>query len=116
MVEERGYEVGNVGIGKHANLDGIDVYVFADGIQLLLEEIQRRDVDAAHALGILGNQRGDHAHSIPARGGDGLQIGLDAGSACGIGSSNRENTGVRSFSHGRPPLGCVLPLPGHRQP
>ena len=98
-VEELGHHVGNGGVSQHANLYRINGHVIANGVQLLAEKVHRRDMDAAHALGILRHQGGHHGHAISARGGNGLQISLNSRPAGWIGAGNRQDTGVGAARH-----------------
>ena len=38
----------------------------------------------AGLAGVLGGERGDHAHAVGAVGGEGLEVGLDPGTPAGI--------------------------------
>ncbi len=50
-------------------------------------------MDAGHAQAILGGERGDHAHAVGSEHGHGLEVGLDARAASGIGTGDGENIG-----------------------
>ena len=57
----------------------------------MLNKFWRGFVDSLDAQGILGSQRGNHRHAIETMGGDGLQIGLDARTANGVGACDGKN-------------------------
>ena len=77
-----------VRVAEHADFYGVHLDVVKDGIQLRPQKCLRGRVDLAHALGVLGHERCDHAHAVPAGGGDGFQVGLDTGAACGVSASD----------------------------
>ena len=81
------------GVTEHADLDGVDADVVADGVQLRREERRRGNVDGAHALGVLRCQGGDGGHAVAAVRRDALQVGLDSGPAGGIGAGDGQHTG-----------------------
>ena len=89
------------GVAEHADLDGVDADVVADGVQLRREERRRGDVDGAHALGVLGGQGGDGGHAVAAVRRDALQVGLDPGPAGGVGAGDGQHAGNARRRAGR---------------
>ena len=77
-------------VAQHAYLHRIDGDVIRDGIQLLPEESDRRDVDGSDAAGVLRGQRRNNGHGVTAVGRNALQIGLDAGAPRRIRTGNAE--------------------------
>ena len=72
------------GVAEHADLDGVDADVVADGVQLRGQEFGRRNVDGPDAAGVLGRQGGDGGHAVAAVRGNAFQVGLDSGAAGGV--------------------------------
>ena len=54
---------------------------------------RRHRVDGGDGDGVLGGDRGDRGHPVGAAGGEGLQVGLDAGAAAGVRAGDREQRG-----------------------
>ena len=50
-------------------------------------------MDAGDAQAVLGGQGRDDAHAVAVQGHDGLEVGLDAGTAAGIGTGNGQDVG-----------------------
>ncbi len=81
------------GVAEHADLDGVDADVVADGVQLGREERRRGHVDGAHALGVLGCQGRDGGHAVAAVRRDALQVGLDPGPAGRVRAGDGQHAG-----------------------
>ena len=84
-------------VGEHARLDGAGADVRQDGVDLRRNRIGRQVVDGLHAEGILRGDRRHGGHAVHAVGREGLQVGLDAGAAAGVGTRD----GERYRDHGR---------------
>ena len=78
------YGLGDLGAAQHADLHRVHLDVVGHGGELLGEKLHGRVVNGPHALGVLRHQGRGHAHPVPARGRDGLQISLNARAARGI--------------------------------
>ena len=78
---------------QHADLHRAHVEIGEHGVDLRGDEVGRHVVDGGHAPGVLRGQRGDHRGAVDAERREGLQIGLDAGAAAGIGA--RDGDGDR---------------------
>ena len=87
-------------VRKHADLHRVDADVVEHGVELRGNEARVRRVNRGDAARVLRGQRRDHARAIGAERGEGLQIGLDAGAAAGIGTGDRQHIGNR-LSHGK---------------
>ena len=75
---------------EHACLDGIGRNVVVDGFELGFDHGNRGIHDHADPLRILRCQGADAAHAVGAEGGEGLQVGLDTGTAGGVGARDGE--------------------------
>jgi hypothetical protein len=78
---------------EHPDLDGVDLDVLGDRVQLCREELDRRDVDGAHAHGVLHDDGGDGAHPVAAHRGDRLEVRVLAGAARGVGAGDGQDAG-----------------------
>src|SRR5690606_18840945 len=78
---------------EHAQLDRRDAEVTEAGIDLGTQEAKVRHLHRGDAAGVLGGQCRDGAQAMYAMGGEGLQVGLDAGAAAGIGSGDGQRAG-----------------------
>ena len=56
-------------------------------------QILRRDVDVAHAHGVLDDDGGDGAHPVAAHRGDRLEVRVLAGAARGVGAGDGQDAG-----------------------
>jgi hypothetical protein len=75
---------------EHAGLRSVDADVGEDGVQLRADERGRQLVHGGHGGRVLSGQRHEGARAVDACGGEGLHVGLDAGSAAGVGGGDRE--------------------------
>ena len=75
---------------EHACLHGIRRNVVVDGFELGFDHGNRGIHDHADAFRILRGQGADTAHTVGAEGGKGLQVGLDTGTAGGVGARDGE--------------------------
>jgi hypothetical protein len=91
--------VDDLGIGQHAQLHRADAEVVEAGVDLGAQEIHRRHVHGADAARVLGGERGERAQAMHAVGGEGFQVGLDAGAAAGVGAGDGQRADG-SGSHG----------------
>ncbi len=87
-----GHDLDQVSREEHSGLRGVDTDVVEDGLELSGDEVRRHLVHGGHAGRVLSRQRHDCAHSMAARGGKRLQVGLDPGAAAGIGPGNSQTT------------------------
>ncbi len=85
--------------GQHAGLRRLDSDVLDDDGDLLPNQGGRQLEDLGHADRVLRGDRGDRRRAMHAKGGESLQVGLDAGPAARIGSSDRQ--GNRELHAGR---------------
>ena len=88
-----GHGANDAGIGEHADLHGVDADVVEDGVELRRDEFGVGRMDRAHAMRVLRGQRRDDARAVDAKRRKRLQIGLDAGSAAGVGAGDRKDIG-----------------------
>ena len=77
---------------EHSRLCGVHADVVVDRGELRADEIHRELVHGGHAGCVLRRQRHDRGGPEAARGREGLQVGLDPGSAAGVRASNRQAT------------------------
>jgi hypothetical protein len=76
------------GIGEHAELHRGDVEILETGIDLRMQECDRRHVHGHHAASVLRRERGNRRQPVHAVCGEGPEVGLDAGAAAGIGTGD----------------------------
>ena len=88
------------GIGQHAQLDRANIEVIETGVDLSLQEIQRRHMHRCDTSGVLRSQCGDGGQSVHAMRGKGLQVGLDAGATTGIGAGDGQGGNNTLVGHG----------------
>ncbi|OPZ04498.1 MAG: hypothetical protein BWZ10_03153 [candidate division BRC1 bacterium ADurb.BinA364] len=79
------------GGGEHAGFGGAGRDVAQNGPNLIADKVRRNIENAGNAARVLSGQGRDGAHSIHAEGGEGLQIGLNAGAAAGVGSGHAKS-------------------------
>ena len=77
--------------GQHPDLAGADRKILEQGIDLRIEKRRRWRVDGADAARVLRGQGGDGGQAVHAMCGEGLEIGLNAGAAAGIGAGNAQD-------------------------
>ena len=75
---------------EHAGLHSIGRNVVVDGFELGFDHGNRGIRDHADSCRILRGQGADTAHAVGAEGGKGLQVGLDTGTAGGVGARDGE--------------------------
>ena len=113
---ERLEPVGDFGddgrVEKHADLDGVDGDVIGHGVELGAQEFGRGHVDVADAHGVLADEGGDDAHAVGAVGGEGLQVGLQAGAAAGVGAGDRQHAGDAAGDGGAAGDAAAVPVVG----
>ena len=78
------------GRGEHPNLDGGDIDVFENRVDLRRGKTRKRDVHGSDPLRILRGQGGDDGHAVAAKRGEGFEIGRDARAAAWIKTRDRE--------------------------
>ena len=88
-----GQGVDDAGREQHAGLGGVHGKTVQHGAQLQHDEFGLGRVDAGDAQAVLGGQGRDDAHAVAVQGHDGLEVGLDAGTAAGIGTGNGQDVG-----------------------
>ena len=92
-VEDIGKSVDEARVEKHARLRARHGEAVEDGVELEGGEFRLGSVDARDAEAVLRGERGDDAHAEGAHGGHGLEVGLDACAAAGVGAGNGEDVG-----------------------
>ena len=75
---------------EHPGLRRVDADVAEDRVELRAHELRAELLDRGHADRVLRRQRDEHRHAVRTRGGERLQVGLDAGAAAGVGGRDRE--------------------------
>ena len=91
MPGERGCDGGDqLSREQHARLGRVDADVLEDHVDLFADERRRNLVHRGDADGVLRRERDDRAHPVTARRGKRLQVGLNPGSASGVGAGDRE--------------------------
>ena len=100
MLERIGDRIDHFPVGEHAQLDRADAKIIEAGIDLRAQEFQRRHVYRGHAAGVLRGQRGDRGQPVHAVRGKGLEVGLNAGAAAGIGAGDGQRGKVAAVVHG----------------
>ena len=88
-----GQGVDDAGREEHAGLGGVHGKTVQHGAQLQHDEFGPGRVDAGDAQAVLGGQGRDDAHAVAAQGHDGLEVGLDAGTAAGVGTGDGQDVG-----------------------
>jgi hypothetical protein len=83
--------LGDSGGGEHPDLDGGDIDVFENRVDLRRVETREWDVHGSDLLRILRGQGGDDCHSVAAKRGEGFEIGRDSRAAAWIKTRYREN-------------------------
>lgn len=96
LLQRVGHGIDQLGGGQHAEFDGADAEIVEAGIDLRAQEFGGRCMDRGDAARVLGRQRGNRGQSVHAMRGEGLEVGLDAGAAAGIGAGDRQD-GNRSM-------------------
>jgi hypothetical protein len=108
--EDVRHRLGDRGGADHTDLHGIDPDVVEHGIDLVGDEGRFHQSEAADAARILHRHRGHCRHAVGAKGGEGLEVGSDAGAAARVDAGNGEDVGD---GHGTllsaPPIGSVIP-------
>ena len=89
---------GSMGEGLAVGLDSLGADVVGDRVQLRADELGRQLVHGGHRDGALRGQRDERAHPVRARGGEGLQVRLDARPAAGVGCRDRQH----AWNHSTP--------------
>ena len=79
--------------GEHADLHRIGAEVVQHHVDLLGHERGLHVDDAVDAHGVLGGERGDDGHAEHAKGAEGLQIRLDAGTPAGVRAGDGQGLG-----------------------
>jgi len=72
------------GVGEHADLDCVEADIGDQGLELLGDELRWYHVHSGHALGVLCGEGRDHGRAVDAQRREGLEVGLDAGTAGGV--------------------------------
>jgi hypothetical protein len=92
---ERGEEFGDggdePGRGEHPGLDRLDADVVHDAAELGPHGFRRQFPGALDPQRVLRRDGRDHAHPVDAEGEHGLQVGLDARAAAGVGTGDGEH-------------------------
>ena len=84
-VEEVGNGLDQARGEEHPGLRRVDADVVEDRVELRGDELRRQLVDRRDAGRVLRGERHDRAHPVAARGGERLQVGLDARAAARVG-------------------------------
>src|SRR5699024_7407412 len=93
--------LGYLAAGHHADLYCVDGHVIEQSFELETDKLYRGWMYAAYALGVLSGQRGNDAGRIGTQCRKGLEVGLNAGTAAGIGARDGEHIGNEAaLSHG----------------
>ena len=74
-----------------------DLQVFGDRAHLRQHEFRRRHQHLGDALRVLRGERGDDARAIDSERREGLEVGLDAGAARGVGAGDGERDGCHTL-------------------
>ena len=80
----RGDGLDDLGRAEHADLDGGDLDVLEDRVDLGADEFRRRQMNAANAFGVLRGEGRDRGHAVAAERCEGFEVGLNAGAAARI--------------------------------
>jgi len=86
---------------EHPRLRRAHVEVLEDRVELAADSGGGQRVDAADAARVLCGGAGEDGAAVDADGGEGLQVGLDAGAAAGVAAGDREDAG--DAGHREPP-------------
>src|SRR5690606_38201520 len=90
VADRPGDDVHDLGRMQHADLERIHADVAEHRLDLRLEKVHRYRMNAGDASGVLRGQCGNRRHGITAKCGNGLDVGLDAGTATAVGTGDRE--------------------------
>src|SRR5436190_19724235 len=93
LLQTIGNYFGNRRIAHHANLDGIDPHVVKYSVDLAAYKRWTKRYVVAYTASVLRYDSSNNAHAVSAKCREGLQIGLDASSAGGIGTGDTEYIG-----------------------
>ena len=75
---------------QHPRLRGVDADVVEDGVELRADEVARQLVNGRDLLRVLRGQRDERGRAVHAGGREGLQVGLDPGTAARVGRCDRQ--------------------------
>jgi hypothetical protein len=90
MLERIGDRIDHLLVGEHAQLDRADAKIIEAGIDLRAQESDGRHVHCRHAARVLGGECGNRGKAVQPMRSEGLEIGLNAGAAGGIGSGDHQ--------------------------
>ena len=97
-VKDIGQRVDDAGVEEHTRLRAVDGEAVQHGAELERGESGFGSVDARHTEAVLRRERGDDTHAEGTHSRHGLEVGLNTGSAAGIGARNGED--IRGLYHG----------------
>ena len=100
LLDRTGDDLDDLGAGQHAGLGGVRAEVRDDGVDLRPDQRDGQRQDLSDAEGVLGGDGRDRRGAVDSQRGEGLEVGLDAGSTPGVGARDgqrdRELHAVRS--------------------
>ena len=100
VLQRIGHHADHLRIRQHAQFDGADLEVVEARIDLRFQEVRWRHMHGADAAGVLRGQCSDRGQSMHTVRGEGLQVGLDAGTATGVGAGDGQGGNNLIFGHG----------------
>jgi hypothetical protein len=90
--EEVGHGLDQPAREEHARLGRVHTDVVEDRVELCDDELARQLVHRRDGDRVLGGQGDERTHAVAAGRGEGLQVGLDPGSAPRVGRRDGETT------------------------
>ena len=99
ICEEVSGDLGELEVCQHAGFDARDRIMAGQNLQLTGEHFRLDDLHAVDHVGHFGNDGGDGANAVATVGGNGFQIGLQAGAGTAVGTGDGEDDGWGSW-HG----------------
>jgi len=89
LAQKRPHRGGQFPVRQHANFDGDRRQVLPQRLELRLEKGSGRRVHGRDSHRVLRRQARDGGAAVAAHGGEGVQVGLQAGAAARVGPRNR---------------------------
>ena len=83
---------------EHPGFRGVDGHVIEHGVELVGHEIVVDRIDPGHTVRVLRDEGGDDGRAERSSGGEGLEVGVDSGSAAGVGAGDGQGDG-RARAH-----------------
>src|SRR5579863_1293454 len=107
LLKHRGDGLDHRGVVQHAGLDRVGADIIEHDLHLLTDEGRIDRQDAVNTLGVLRGQRRDGGRSESAEYRHGLDVGLNTGTAAGVGTGDNQNSAVHSAAWEPAPASSV---------